>query len=233
VRARRGDADEQALVEGLLHAYRMGAFPMADHRTGAIEFYSADPRGILPLSAREGLHVPRSVDREIRRGRFTIRTDSAFEAVMHGCALPRADGDPSWINDTLIAWFSALHRAGHAHSLEAWLQDPDTGTHALVGGIYGVSIGAAFFGESMFCIPQRRRDDGSRHPLDGSDASKVCLVLLVRHLAACGYQLFDTQMVTDHVARFGAIEIPRDRYLRRLTLATGADDAWRPLPASD
>ncbi len=228
---------DEEIVSALLNAYRQGAFPMADPRTGRIGFYSPDPRGILPLTRDAGLHIPRRLIRRAKQQPFELRCDTAFEAVIRGCAQPRrrhphhdADDD-TWISDTIIDWYCTLHRAGHAHSIEAWATDPITHESALVGGVYGVSIGAAFFGESMFFNPQPRRADGSRHPLDGTDASKLCLIALADHLTACGYTLFDTQMVTDHVARFGGREILRDEYLDLLTLAIDQPPRWRPFSA--
>lgn len=234
--SRRPPTDQQ-IVEGLLSAYRRGFFPMANTGWPAdppakIHWFSPDPRGVLPLTAEQGFHLSRRLAQRIRQRPFEIRVDSAFEQTMRGCAMPRrasADedaGDGSWIDETLIRWYALLHRAGHAHSVEAWARDPATGEQNLVGGLYGLSIGAAFFGESMFCIPRPRRSDGSRHPLDGTDASKVCLVTLVRALSYAGYAIFDTQMVTDHVAGFGGIEIPREEYLSRLATAIASADLW-------
>lgn len=235
---RRPRPTDDQIVAGLLDAYRAGAFPMADPRTGRIEFYSPDPRGVLPLTGAEGFHVSTRLARRMRAGGgpFRITFDRAFGRVMRGCMLPRkrrpdhdADED-TWINDTILHWYALLHARGHAHSAEAWAADPARGEEVLVGGIYGVSIGAAFFGESMFCLPRARRADGSRDPLDGTDASKVCLVMLVRRLHALGYRLFDTQMVTDHVARFGGKEIPREEYLLRLAGAVSEPDRWSSEP---
>lgn len=206
---------------------------MADSRTGMVGFFMADPRGVLPMDTANGFHVPRSVRRVIRSGRFDIRADTAFEEVMRRCAAPRTPEDESWISDDLVDWYSSLHRLGHAHSLEAWRRDPATQQDALVGGIYGVSMGGVFFGESMFCTTRDRLPDGSRHPLDGTDASKVCLVLLVWHLRACGYHLFDTQMVTDHVRRFGAHEISRAEFESLLEQWADDPDRWRPFPHPD
>lgn len=227
---------DRVIVDELLDAYRQGAFPMADPRSGRVEFYSADPRGILPLAADEGFHVPARLERRLRQQPFDIRCDTSFERVMRGCALPRRaslDADNgTWINDTLIEWYLALHRAGHAHSVEAWSRPAPGQPHeppTLVGGIYGVALGAAFIGESMFALPRPRRPDGSRHPADGTDAGKVCLVTLVRHLRALGFELFDTQMVTPQVARFGGREIPEAEYLGRLALAVERPERWRAL----
>lgn len=210
---------------GLLSAYRRGLFPMADEASGEIRLYTADPRGIMPLTPDEGFHTPRSVERTIRTGRFRIEIDRDFEAVMRGCAPSRDPNDGAWINETLITWYTMLFDAGHAHCIAAYRDDDRLGT-ALVGGIYGVSLGAAFFGESMFCTPKAREPDGSRHPHDGTDASKVCLVTLVRLLADRGYDLFDTQMVTDHVRRFGGEEISLEEYLVRLADAVAQHDHW-------
>lgn len=235
----RHAATEPQIVAAILDAYRRGYFPMADGppawnplARAQIHWFSPDPRGVLPLREAEGFHVSRSLEKTIRQRPFELRVDTAFERVMRGCATPRKptetspDNDQTWIDETLINWFSMLHRAGHVHSLEAWRTDPDTGEEALVGGIYGLSLGAAFFGESMFCVPRPRRADGSRHPLDGTDASKVCLVTLVRALDRAGYALFDTQMVTEHVGRLGGKNIPRARYLRRLEEALSVPDCW-------
>ena len=183
--------------ELLLNAYAVGIFPMAETRDDP-ELYWIDPerRGILPL---EGFHVPRRLRRTVRRDVFEIRVDTAFRAVVAGCAEPTAERPESWINDDIRTVYAALFDAGYAHSVECW-QDG-----ALVGGLYGVAIGGAFFGESMF----------SR----ATDASKVALVHLVARLEAGGFRLLDTQFVTAHLARFGAIEISREDYRRRLRAA--------------
>ncbi len=170
----------------VLRAYRMGLFPMAETRD-APELFWLDPqrRGILPL---DGLHVSRSLARRIRRGRFEVRIDTAFEAVMRACAARRE----TWINDRILELFCALHAQGHAHSLE--IHDAD----GLRGGVYGLAQGAAFFGESMFSA----RTDGS----------KLALVYLCHRLRAGGFRLFDTQFLTAHLESLGAVEIPRARY---------------------
>ena len=242
----RNSVNSRQVVQSLLDAYRRGYFPMADDpapwnplRTRQIHWFSPDPRGLLPLRESEGLHVSRSLERRLRSRWFEIRVNTAFEPVMRACADPRkppSDSDPggedpfdpggTWIDGTLIHWYRLLHEHGHAHSVECWRTDTDTGEHALVGGVYGVSIGAAFFGESMFHRPRPRNPDGSRHPLDGTDASKVALVTLVRALARAGYALFDTQMVTNHVATLGGYEIPRADYLRQLDKAINQPDRW-------
>ncbi|MHC4414635.1 MAG: leucyl/phenylalanyl-tRNA--protein transferase [Planctomycetota bacterium] len=191
----------------LLWAYRRGWFPMANPLTGEIEWFSPDPRAIIPL---KGFHAPKNLRREVRRGRFEVRCDTAFEAVMRACALPRRADDLSWIDHRMIDAYLGLHWAGHAHSLEAWLND------RLVGGLYGVHVGGAFFGESMFSRPER----------GGTNASKVCLVHLVRWLQHRGFGLLDTQFRTEHLDQFGCVEIERGRYLEMLAEAVGRDLPW-------
>lgn len=181
----------------LLRCYAAGHFPMAnDRHDPAIYLIDPERRGVIPL---ERFHVPRSLAKVIRRQVFEIRVDHDFPAVIRACAEPTDERPRTWLNDELIDLYVELHRLGHAHSVEAW-QDG-----ALVGGLYGVSLGAAFFGESMF---SRR-----------TDASKVALVDLVERLKIGGYELLDTQFVTDHLRRFGAIEIPRAAYRERLRRA--------------
>lgn len=181
----------------LLRCYATGRFPMADGRHDP-NVYLVDPerRGIIPL---ENFHVPRRLARTIRQGRFEITIDRDFRAVIEACAEPTADRPSTWLNDDLIELYTALARMGHAHSVEVRRDG------RLVGGLYGVTLGSAFFGESMF---SRERD-----------ASKVALVELVARLVAGGFTLLDTQFVTDHLRRFGAIEIPRAAYLLRLKAA--------------
>lgn len=179
----------------LLAAYAIGYFPMAVE-TGDIGWFSPNPRGVLPLDA---FHAPRRLQRVIRQGRFEIRIDTAFRQVIEACA---ARDEGSWIDAVILESYVELHRAGPAHSIEAWRGD------RLAGGLYGVSLGGAFFGESMF-----HREH---------DASKVALVALVERLRARGYDLLDVQWVTPHLASFGAVEISRRAYLRRLRQALQA-----------
>ena len=187
----------------LLRAYASGVFPMAD-LADAPDIYWVEPayRGIFPLDA---LHVSRRLRRTIRKQPFEIRINTAFDEVMAGCAAPAPGRETTWINTTIPRLYNRLHEMGHAHSVECWQDD------RLVGGLYGVHLNAAFFGESMF---SRMRD-----------ASKVALVHLVARLNAGGFQLLDTQFLTDHLASLGAIEIPREEYLARLdrALRTSAD----------
>lgn len=176
----------------LLAGYAAGYFPMAESRHGEIQWYSPNPRAVIPL---DGLVISRSLAQTVRKRVFDIRIDTAFESVMRACA----GREETWISDDIIASYAELHRLGHAHSIECWQQGN------LVGGLYGVSLGAAFFGESMF--------SGVR------DASKVALVFLVEHLNKRAFRLLDTQFLTPHLARLGAVEIPRGEYLKQLRLA--------------
>lgn len=164
---------------------------MADHR-GRIRFYTADPRAVLPL---EGFHCPRRLQRRVRRGEFEVRVDTAFAQVVRGCA----DRPETWISGGIAAVYEELHRRGHAHSVEAWQEG------RLVGGLYGLALGGAFFGESMF------------HEVN--DASRVCVVYLVDRLRQRGFTLLDCQQQTAHMERFGAILIPAREYLRQLRSA--------------
>jgi len=181
----------------LIEAYAAGIFPMAESADDK-ELFWVDPnrRGILPL---EAFHAPRRLKRVLRGGRFAVRADTAFATVIRGCAEASETRPGTWINDEIVRLYTALFERGAAHSVECW-QEGD-----LVGGLYGVSLGAAFFGESMF----------SRV----NDASKVALAHLVARLRRGGYRLLDTQFVTPHLAQFGAIEISRARYHRLLAEA--------------
>lgn len=174
----------------LLRAYAIGVFPMAETRDSE-EVHWIEPRlrGILPL---DGLHVPRSLRKRLRRDEFTLTCDQAFSEVIAACAEPSPQRQETWINPVIERLYAGLFERGFAHSMECW-QDGK-----LVGGLYGVSLGAAFFGESMF----------SRV----SDASKVALVHLVLRLRKGGYRLLDTQFETPHLARFGVVEVPREDY---------------------
>jgi leucyl/phenylalanyl-tRNA---protein transferase len=185
----------------LLEAYASSWFPMAV-APGEIRWYSPDPRGIMPLDA---FHVPRRLARAMRTRAFEIRVDTAFRDVIVACS-ERENAEGNWIDREIIDSYCNLHAVGHAHSVEAW-QDG-----ALVGGLYGVALGGAFFGESMF----------HRVP----DASKAALVALVERLRTRGYTLLDTQWVTEHLLQFGAIEVPRRRYLRLLDQALEIEAAF-------
>jgi leucyl/phenylalanyl-tRNA--protein transferase len=194
--------DEELTPEILLRAYAMGIFPMADGRQDdTLHWVDPRRRGILPL---DGFRISRSLARRIRSGIYRITVDQAFDAVVTACA----DRNETWISHRIQRHYIDLHRLGFAHSVEVW-----QASH-LVGGVYGVALGAAFFGESMF----------SR----ATDASKVALAYAVHRLSSGGFQLFDTQFVTPHLASLGAIEITRDTYLRRLSQALAGQASLMP-----
>ncbi|UHS56619.1 leucyl/phenylalanyl-tRNA--protein transferase [Agrobacterium vaccinii] len=189
-RGRNNDID----VDILLRAYSIGLFPMADSADDP-ELFWVEPemRGIIPLN---DFHVSKSLAKAIRKRPFDIRFDTNFEGVMAGCAAEAPDRPSTWINQTIRKLYVELHEIGHAHSVEAW----EGGE--LVGGLYGVSLGSAFFGESMF---SRR-----------TNASKICLVHLVEHLRDKGFTLLDTQFTTEHLKTFGAIDVPKAEYAKML-----------------
>ncbi len=197
-------------VETLLLAYRSGIFPMADRRSDQDVFW-VEPRerAIIPL---EELHVSKSLRKVLRSDRFTITIDTAFEQVIRACAAPREDHPESWISDRIVASYLGLHKAGHAHSIECWIEAPGDAnwrgsTPQLAGGLYGVSFGRVFCGESMF----------SR----ASNASKVALCWLVALLRKGGFDVLDCQFMTDHLASMGAVEIPQRKYLEAIGDAHG------------
>lgn len=174
----------------LLRAYATGVFPMAESADDLEIFWvRPDMRGIIPL---DSFHIPASLAKTIRRGVFEIRINTAFESVMRGCAEKRDARPSTWINSTILSAYISLHQCGHAHSVEAWYHGE------LAGGLYGVSLGSAFFGESMFSLR--------------TDASKVCLVKLVERLKERGFTLLDTQFTTDHLKKFGAVDVQRKEY---------------------
>ncbi|MDQ3623396.1 MAG: leucyl/phenylalanyl-tRNA--protein transferase [Verrucomicrobiota bacterium] len=178
-------------AELLLHAYRNAVFPMA-LENGEIAWFSPEPRAIIPI---ERFHVPHGLRRALKKGQFEIRVNTAFTTVIRACS----ERDDTWINEEIIASYVNLHRLQHAHSMEAWLGGQ------LAGGLYGVALGGAFFGESMF------------HTV--TDASKVALCALVTRLRERGFELLDTQWVTPHLLQFGAVEIRRSEYVARLSRA--------------
>ncbi|WP_370197269.1 leucyl/phenylalanyl-tRNA--protein transferase [Aurantimonas sp.] len=206
---RRGGQRFEITPSILLKAYACGIFPMAEKADDPGIFW-IDPteRGILPL---DGFHLPRSLRKTIRRAPFDIRVDTAFAAVVDGCAEAAPGRMETWINGQIRSLTLALAQEGFAHSVEAWDGDE------LVGGLYGVSLGGAFFGESMF---SRR-----------TDASKVALAYLWERLCRGGYQLLDTQFLTCHLERFGAIEIDRDTYQALLAEAITVDATFYPAGA--
>jgi leucyl/phenylalanyl-tRNA---protein transferase len=185
----------------LLRAYAAGIFPMAEDADDPEVFWvDPDERGVLPLDA---FHLSRRLRRTVRQDLFEIRCDSAFEAIVRACAEPRPERPRTWINDEIVRLYTALFRLGFAHSVESWHGGE------LVGGLYGVALGGAFFGESMFARV--------------SDASKVALAHLVARLRLGRFRLLDTQFVTHHLRQFGAQEIPRALYRRQLAQALEAD----------
>jgi leucyl/phenylalanyl-tRNA--protein transferase len=196
----------------VIRAYAAGVFPMAESR-GSDRMYWLDPalRGVLPLDG--GFHLPRRLRRTALSDRFRVTADQDFAGAIRGCAEPAPGRADTWINAEIEQLFLELHRRGHAHSVESWADD------RLVGGLYGVALGGVFFGESMF----------SRV----TDASKVALVHLVARLRLCGFVLCDTQFLTAHLARFGAIEIPKADYKMRLAVALDVPARWvADLPAA-
>lgn len=189
-RSRRPPKIEVIPTESLLRAYSYGVFPMAESREDP-EIIWIDPewRGILPL---DKFYLPKRLARTVRSTDLVVKVDTAFPRVIEACAKPAPGRLKTWINPVIERSYCALHSAGHAHSVEVWDGED------LVGGLYGVSLGAAFFGESMFSLR--------------TDASKIALVHLVARLRKGGYRLLDTQFVTEHLKQFGALEIPRGRY---------------------
>lgn len=198
-------------AESILAMYRRGWFPMARSSRARHEWVQPEERCLIPLDS--SFHVASSLRSCVRSERFEITADAAFEQVIRRCAEP-APGPrrQTWINAWIIEAFRTLHTAGHAHSIEAWRDG------VLVGGLYGVALGACFGGESMFSRPQ----------LGGRDASKVCLVHLVHHLRRRGFELLDAQIENPHLAQFGAFEIPRAEYLSRLERALRRGPSWLP-----
>lgn len=196
-------------ADDLLACYRAGVFPMGEARDDP-ELYLVDPpeRGVIPL---DGFHLPRRLARTVRADRFSVSVDTAFDATVAACAASSPGREETWINAPIRALYGELHRRGFAHSVECRREGE------LVGGLYGVAIGGAFFGESMW----------SR----ATDASKVALAHLVARLGAGGYVLLDTQFMTEHLRQFGTEEIGRAEYRRRLTRALAAPADFYVLPA--
>lgn len=206
--ARLRDQGLDITPELLLRAYAAGIFPMAESADDpALYWVEPRERGIIPL---EGFHVPSRLARTVRSDRFEIRVDSDFEGVIEGCAAPGPDRDQTWINARIRDLYGALFDVGHAHTVECWREG------RLVGGLYGVRLGAAFFGESMFHTE--------------TDASKVALVHLVSRLRAGRFRLLDTQFVTPHLLRFGAVEVSRRDYRRLLDAVVPFEADFFALP---
>jgi leucyl/phenylalanyl-tRNA--protein transferase len=206
--ASRDTMHAEITPEVLLRAYACGIFPMAESADDPTLFWvEPEERGVIPL---DGLKVSSRLARTVRSDHFQVTVDKAFSEVIDGCAEPKPGRDNTWINRRIRTLYTALHALGHCHSVEVW-EGP-----ALVGGLYGVSLGGAFFGESMF---HRSRD-----------ASKVALVHLVARLIAGGFTLLDTQYVTEHLRSLGAIEISRRRYRSQLDLALLHEGNFATLP---
>jgi leucyl/phenylalanyl-tRNA--protein transferase len=194
----------------LLKAYACGIFPMAESADdNALYWIEPERRGILPL---DQVHVPKSLARTIRRGGFDVKIDNDFEGVIEGCAAPRAGRRSTWINGRIRGLYRELFALGYCHTVEVWQEDE------LIGGLYGVHLGRAFFGESMFSTAR--------------DASKIALVYLVARLKYGGFTLLDTQFVTGHLARFGAIEVSRQTFQRLLEESLGTSQGSTPSSGS-
>ena len=213
----RDAASSEITPSVLLRAYACGIFPMSESADDPTIFWvEPEQRGIIPL---KGFRVASRLARTVRSDVYRVTVNTAFRQTLAGCAAPQPGRDETWINGRIRDLYTSLHEEGYCHSVEAWLGDD------LVGGLYGVSIGRAFFGESMFHTAR--------------DASKVALVHLVARLIAGGYALLDTQFVTDHLRTFGAVEIPRRRYRTLLDEAlTGQGDFFalpndQPVPGAD
>ena len=204
--------DERALVSATLWSYARGWFPMCDPRTGVVHWVLPRWRGVIPLD--EGFRVSRSLRGLVRSGRFRVTSNVAFGRVIRECARVRGQRTETWLCPEIVELFELLHRSGHAHSVEAWRDGP--GGPVLVGGLYGLVVGSAFCGESMFTLPER----------GGSNASKVCLVHLVEHLRARGFTMLDAQLANPHLEQFGCYEIEQDEYVERLNNAAGQGREW-------
>ncbi len=205
----RNTTNSEITPEVLLRAYACGIFPMAESADDPNLFWvEPELRGVIPL---DGFRIASRLARTVRSDAFTVTVDRAFKAVIAGCAAPQPGRNDTWINQRIRDLYVGLHGIGHAHSVEVWKDDD------LVGGLYGVNLGRAFFGESMF---HRARD-----------ASKVALVHLVARLIVGGFELLDTQYVTEHLKSFGAVEIPRRRYTTLLDHALKGEADFYKLPA--
>ena len=197
-------------VDHLIECYQQGLFPMGEARDDErIYIVEPDMRGVIPL---DGFHLSRRLARTIRQQVYEVRIDTVFAEVMRQCAKPRPGRQETWINSTIRELYGELHERGQAHSVETWWQGQ------LVGGLYGVSLGGAFFGESMFSVAR--------------DASKVALAFLVARLKVGGYRLLDAQFITEHLTQFGAQEVPQDAYLLMLDAALAVEADFYRLPAT-
>lgn len=207
--AKRDSTLLEITPEVLLKAYSCGIFPMAESADDPQLFWiEPQARGLLPL---ESINVPKRLARTIRQAPFEIRIDTDFDGVVEGCAAARPGRTSTWINERIRSLYGDLFRMGHCHTIEAWSEDG-----RLVGGLYGVELGGAFFGESMFSVER--------------DASKIALVYLSARLIYGGFVMLDTQFVTEHLRQFGAIEISRSKFQARLDVALDYDGNFEALP---
>lgn len=208
--ASRDDIAIEITPQVLLKAYSCGIFPMAESADDpALYWIEPQSRGVLPL---DGVHVPRRLARTIKSGQFEVRINSDFEGVIDGCAASRPGRRSTWINSRIRQLYGALYRQGHCHTVETWRDG------RLVGGLYGVALGQAYFGESMFSTER--------------DASKVALVYLVARLIRGGFTLLDTQFVTDHLRQFGTIDLEKSDFHRELSRAVAGEADFLALPPS-
>jgi leucyl/phenylalanyl-tRNA---protein transferase len=223
IRLREGfTREERSLVRATLYSYARGWFPMYDSDADIVHWVQPSLRGIIPLDPGQ-FRVSRSTRAVVRSGKFLITSDRAFGRVIRACAEVRGYGADTWINGEIIELFDLMHRAGHAHSVEAWLSGPEG--LELVGGLYGLAVGSAFCGESMFSVPER----------GGTNASKVCLVHLVEHLRRQGFTVLDAQLNNPHLEQFGCYEITQAEYAQRMEGAAAEQPDWGcfdPLPVT-
>jgi leucyl/phenylalanyl-tRNA--protein transferase len=204
--------DEREMVRAALSSYARGWFPMYDPDTGVVHWVQPRRRGVIPLD--EQFRVSRSLRGAVRSGRFEVTSDETFGDVIRACARPGHKRESTWLDESIIDLFDLLHRAGHAHSVEAWVDGP--GGRELVGGLYGLVVGSVFCGESMFSRPER----------GGTDASKVCLVHLVEHLRQQGFMLLDAQLFNEHLRQFGCFEMEQPDYAEKLFVAASVGRDW-------
>jgi leucyl/phenylalanyl-tRNA--protein transferase len=218
-------SERSRIVREVLALYREGWFPMArtprelararrrEPDAPEVQWVQPQERALIPLDER--FHVPRRLAERVRSGRFVVTSDVAFSRVIRACGEPRPGREETWLHPEIVGIFGLLHEAGHAHSVEAWLKQA-SGELVLVGGMYGLAMGRVFAGESMFSRPE----------LGGTDASKVCLVHLVRHLRSRGFAALDAQLENPHLAQFGLELARREEYLELLARESGVEVAW-------
>lgn len=210
--------DEASLFVHGVTMYLRGWFPMFDSDRDVLEWVQGEQRAIVPLDDR--FNVSRSLRTKIRRNVFEITTDRCFERVIRECGVLTSTRDETWLHEDIVTLFKLYHRAGMAHSIEAWVRDAH-GERVLVGGLYGVALGRIFCGESMFSRPE----------LGGTDASKVCLAFLVNHLRERDFVLLDAQLNNEHMQQFGTYDMPREQYVRLLRTHAKELVSWDAPPA--